>query len=108
MKKLNFKIRGGLGGYSTLDREYNSYINKATVSLDEDGLYKWDAYNLIMTDLLKLGLKNIFEEVKYRVTDGENPNHVLLEVINRDEYQSEIEWFLRNTLESYINEDYYN
>lgn len=107
MKESNFTIKQGLGDFSNLDKEYNSYIKNSTRGLDDEKVNRWDIYDLIMKDLLKLGLNVVFEEVKYRLTDGENPNLVMMEIINRDCYESELAWFLKNRLELYIKEDSY-
>lgn len=105
MKESNFTIKHGPGDFSNLDKEYNSYIKNSTRGLDDEKVNRWDIYDLIMKDLLKLGLNVVFEEVKYRLTDGENPNLVMMEIINRDYYESELAWFLKNRLELYIKED---
>lgn len=108
MENLDFKIKGGSGTYSKLDREYKNFINKTLRELDEDKGDRWDIYNLFMGELITLGLHTVFEEIKYRITDGENPNYIMLDVINRDGNFSELSWFLKNRIEGYIEEDYYN
>ena len=108
MEDLDFTIRDGSGTYSKLDKEYNNYINKTLRELDEDKGNRWDIYNLIMNELITLGLHTVFEEVKYRLTDGEEPNHIMLDVITREGKLSELSWFLKNRIEEYIEEDFYN
>lgn len=108
MEDLDFTIKGGSGTYSKLDKEYNNYINKTLRELDEEKGNRWDIYNLVMNELITLGLHKVFEEVKYRLTDGEEPNHIMLDVINREGNFSEISWFLKNRIEEYIEEDFYN
>ena len=108
MEDLDFTIRGGSGAYSNLDKEYSKFINKTLRELDDDKGNRWDIYNLIMNDLITLGLHTIFEEVKYRLTDGEEPNHIMLDVVTREDYTSELAWFLKNKIEGYIEDDYYS
>jgi|AntRauMFilla1563_2_1112583.scaffolds.fasta_scaffold01409_5 hypothetical protein len=108
MENLDFKIKGGSGTYSKLDKDYNSFINKTLRELDEDKGDRWETYNLIMEELITLGLRTVFDEVKYRITDGECPNHIMLDVINREGNFSKLSWFLKNRIEVYIEDDYYN
>jgi len=108
MGDLEFTIKCGSGTYTKLDKEYNSYINNVVKLLDEDKIARWDFYNLFMNELINLGLKTIFEEVKYRLTDGEDANKLILEIINREDQLSEISWFLKAKIELFIDEDFYN
>lgn len=107
MDDLEFTIKGGSGTYSILDKEYSKYINKILRDLNDEEGSRWDIYNLFMNELIKVGLVTIFEEVKYRLTDGEDPNLVMLEVIEREGYVSELAWFLKNRIECYIEEDFF-
>ena len=48
-------------------------------------------------------------EIKYRITDGEDPNIILLEIINREsETEDGLIWFLKRRVEEYIDEDFFN
>jgi hypothetical protein len=48
-----------------------------------------------------------FDEVKYRLTDGENPNQVILDIINRDlDSVNGLVWLLKRRIEEYIEEDF--
>ncbi len=107
MGDLEFTIKSGSGTYTKLDKEYNNYIKKTVRVLDEEKKARWDIYNLFMNELIKLGLKTVFDEVKYRLTDGEEPNKLILEVISREGKLSELSWFLRNKIETFIDEDFY-
>lgn len=107
MEDLEFTIRDGYGTYSKLDKEYNNYINKTLRELDEEKGNRWDIYNLFMNELITLGLRTVFEEVKYRLTDGEDPNHIMLDVINREGNLSELSWFIKGRVEEYIDEDFF-
>ena len=106
MGELNFTIKVDSGSYTRLDKEYKDFINETLNKLDEEETHRWEIYNLIMSELLNSGLYNVFEEVKYRLTDGENPNEVMLDIIDRKEYSSSIIWFLKNRIESYLDEDF--
>lgn len=108
MEDLDFTIKNGSGTYSNLDKEYNKFINKTLRELDETENNRWDIYNLIMDELIRLELHTVFEEIKYRLTDGENPNTIMFDVVNREEFETELTWFLINKIEEYIEEDFYN
>ena len=53
-------------------------------------------------------IKNIldFTELKYRITDGEDINHVLLDIIDRDDVSHFLTLF-NNRLKEFIEEDFY-
>lgn len=108
MEDLNFTIRNGSGTYSNLDKEYNKFINKTLRELDEDKDNRWNIYNLIIDELIRLELHTVFEEIKYRLTDGEDPNTIMFDVVNRENFQSELTWFLKNKIEEYIENDFYD
>ena len=109
MDNFNYTIKNGSGEYSKLDKEYKNFVKKATENLNHsDELNRWDVYNLIMDELIRLKLDVTFDEVKYRLTDGENPNKIMLDVVTRDEFQTELAWFLKSRVEGYIEEDFYN
>lgn len=107
MGDLEFTIKCGSGTYTKLDKDYKNYIKKTVSFLDEEKKARWDIYNLFMNELIKLELKTIFDEVKYRLTDGEEPNKLILEVISREPKLSELSWFLKNKIEIFIEEDFY-
>ena len=50
---------------------------------------------LIMNELISQDNRYI-KEVKYRLSDGENPNHLFLDIINRDtDNVNSLVWFLK-------------
>jgi hypothetical protein len=104
MDELHFKIKNGSGTYNKLDRDYRDFL---TLKLKNDlEIDRLEVYDLIMSELISSNLINTFEEVKYRITDGENPNKIMLEVINRQDYDSTIVWLLKNRIQSFIEEDF--
>ena len=109
MKNFDYTIKNGSGRYSNLDKEYNKFI-EATLNdtQDEKIIYKWEIYNLIMDELLQLGKEHLFNEIRYRLTDGENPNYVIMDIIERDSNLSGFLWLIRKRIEEFINEDFEN
>tara|TARA_R100000988_G_C3986912_1_gene160310 strand:+ start:834 stop:1175 length:342 start_codon:yes stop_codon:yes gene_type:complete len=110
MKNFNYTINSGSGRYTNLDKEYNKFLEKTLRNIkdDDDVIHKWDTYNLIMTELLQLGKHKLFNEIKYRLTDGENPNEVMIDILDRDNNLSGFLWLVRKRIEEYINDDFEN
>lgn len=104
----NFLVTTCQANKTRLDRLYYQHINCLLSNLDEDEEIKWDTYSLIIENLLNQGHKNILKEVKYRLTDGENPNEIILDIVQRH-YDSVdgLIWFLKRRVEEYLEEDYY-
>lgn len=106
MEAKNFLFKAGQGKTTTLDRAYLHHINHLLDSFDEEKEEKWEVYNIITRELVKDGKSDFYAEIKYRITDGEDPNYVILDIINRaDTEVNEIIWSLKNKLEEYIEED---
>lgn len=108
MESSKFLIRNGHGKLSVLDKEYNRHMLhiSSVINSDEEEL-RWDTYSLII-DELKKDNKDYSNEIKYRLTDGENPNDVFLDLINRNgEEVSNLMWFMKKRLEFYNEEDYF-
>jgi len=107
MKNFDYLIKDGSGRYSSLDKEYNKFLELTLNDIqDEDILYRWDTYNTIMSELVNLGKIELFNEIKYRLTDGEDPNLVMLDIIDRDDNASGILWLVRKRIETYIDDDF--
>lgn len=108
MERNNFIVKSGNGKNTMLDREYSELISKVTSEYDEDNYERWESYNLIISELFKIDDGKYFKEIKYRLTDGENPNIVHLDIISR--YASDeithLLWFLKGKIEEYIEEDF--
>ena len=104
-KKINFGA--GQGNKSTLDKAYNRHVNNLRETLDEEKQERWETYNAIIQELINEGKIEIFTEIKYRVTDGEDPNDVILDIIekNGDDINGLI-WFLKRRIEEYQESDY--
>ena len=106
MKANQHKLKAGQGKYSTLDKAYNKHISNLSEQLDEEKQERWETYNIIIQELINEGKLDSYSEIKYRLTDGENPNDVLLDVIDRyvDEVNGLI-WFLKRRIEEYQEDD---
>jgi hypothetical protein len=108
MEVNNFLVTTCQTKKTRLDKLYYEHINYLLNDLDEDEEIKWETYGLIVESLLKQGHKNVLTELKYRMTDGENTNQIILDIINR--YSDSVDavvWFLRRRVEEYLEEDFY-
>jgi hypothetical protein len=77
--------------------------------LDEDKQARWETYDLIISDFMENGKEWAFEEIKYRITDGEDPNKVILDIIERDSDNIDsLSWFLKRRIEEYIEDDFFS
>lgn len=107
MEANKFIFRAGQGKRTTLDKAYNKHITNIIETLDEEKECRWETYNIIIQELINGGKGEYFEEIKYRLTDGEDPNQVMLDIINREvDEVSGLIWFLKRRIEEYLEDDY--
>jgi hypothetical protein len=83
MDIFNYTIRLGVGKYNYLDKAYRDLIRKQ-INDSESWAQRWETYDMLINEIIKQGNEEIFEEIKYRVTDGENVNQVLLSILKDD------------------------
>lgn len=89
-----------------LDIAYNRFMINLLDGIDEIEEYRWSTYNLIITELIKLDKVFYYDEIKYRITDGEKPNLVLLDILNRESDNiSSFLFVLKRKLEEYVEDD---
>ena len=109
MKSFNHPIKGGFGRCLNLDKEYNRYLEKTLKKIqDDDMLHRWETYNLIMEELIELNKLDLFDEVRYRITDDEDPNKVMIDVLNKTGVLSGFLWLIKKRIKDFINEDFEN
>jgi len=105
MEHSNITIKAGSGTYNLLDKKYNRFIKNSLTDTDEETIERWFTYETIMTELIGLNRINLFEEVKYRLTGGEDPNDIILEIISRDNELKTVLWSYSRRLNAYKNDD---
>jgi len=108
MKDFNFKIKTGSGKYSKLDKLYQKYLLNNVNLLDSDISHRFEIYDVIINELVKMGNIISFNEVKYRLTDGEDPNIVMLDIVKKYEEQNGMIWILGREIKNFIDEDTYS
>jgi len=108
MEFYDFIVKRGSGKNTTLDKEYTKLINEVVSNRDEQEEERWETYNLIIKELLQIDDGLYFQEIRYRLTDGENPNEVFLDIISRYGYY-ELTFlivFLAKKVDEYAEEDF--
>jgi hypothetical protein len=104
----NFLTSNKHKGFTKLDKIYYNHIGGLLKDFDEQEELRWDTYYLIIDNLTRQGYKSVLSELKYRITDGDNPNEVILDIIHR--YSENIDgvvWLLKKRVEEYLEEDFY-
>jgi hypothetical protein len=107
MGNIDFIVKTGTGKNTNLDKAYFKLINEVLVKSDEAVEERWETYNLIIKEFFTIDGGKYFEEIKYRFTDGEDPNHVILDVASRysqDELTFLVAFLLRR-VDEYVEED---
>ena len=106
MKDFNLLLSPTKGKKSTLDKAYQQHVVNIIKTLSEEEEARWEIYSVIFQQLLNYGHTDIIKEIKYRLTDGENPNVVFLDVLDRDSDSFDsLTWFLKRRVEEYLDED---
>lgn len=109
MAFIDFIVKSSSGKNTNLDKAYNKLINNVLVEMNEETEERWETYNLIIKEFFVIDNGKYFEEIKYRLTDDEDPNHVILDVASRY-HQDEINFlltFLLKRVEEYSDEDFF-
>ena len=98
---LNF----GLKESKILNKTFNNLITKMLHQMDDSELSRLTTYDIILNEWIDEEKMTYLDELKYRVTDGENINQVLLDIIKNDEIPSYICINQKHTLKEYLSED---
>jgi hypothetical protein len=88
-----------------LDKIYNRHINNILYNLSEEDEARWELYSIIIQELYNTNNDIFINEIKYRITDGENPNKVFLSVLHK--INNENLWFIKKRLEDFDDEDFF-
>jgi hypothetical protein len=106
MRAKNDNLGANQGKKSVLDRAYKKHVKEVLDTMDEEIQERWETYQVIFEELIKEGKENYFDEIKYRLTDGEDANQVILDIIERDmDSMNGLIWFLKRRVEEYIQAD---
>lgn len=109
MNSKNILFKSGNERKTYLDKAYNNHIKSLFDELDDDKKARWEIYNVIVEELTNNTDEDHMKEIKYRLTDGEDPNEIILDIIDRhSDNLHDVIWFLRKKIEDYIDEDFFN
>jgi hypothetical protein len=106
MKEFNLLIKTNSGKFSKLDKLYRDFVINSLVNFDDETITRWEIYNTIMSELVNIGRHESFQEIKYRLTDGENPSLVMLDIINKFCEDNHLIWLLKPQIESFVVDDF--
>jgi ABC-type glycerol-3-phosphate transport system substrate-binding protein len=90
-----------------LDKAYNKLVVNQILNSSDRNVERWEVYEIITLELVNYGKSEYFNEMKYRITDGENPNAVILDIISRDSDLKKGLTYLSEVVDSYLDEDLY-
>ena len=103
-----FLLNPSHGKASKLDFEYHKHIIKVIETLSEEDEERWEIYSAVIEQLINDGKNHYFKEIKYRLTDGENPNEVILDILEKENENIDGSmWFFKRRIEEYIDDDYF-
>lgn len=109
MERYDFIVKKGRGKNTTLDKAYSILIDNVIATCNEEKESRWEIYNLIISEFFKIDDGLYFQEIKYRLTDGEDPNKVILDIISRynpDDLNAFVH-FLKKRVEEYTEDDFF-
>ena len=105
MLHTNTLLNFGLKESKILNRDFNNLITKMVQQMDDESLSRLTTYDVILNEWIEEGKLLHLGELKYRVTDGENLNQVLLDIILKDDLPSSLCVNQKSTLMDYLSED---
>jgi hypothetical protein len=83
MDTSNYTIKVGFGKYNYLDKAYINLI-RTQINNNESWIKRWEIYDMIIKEIIKLEDVTIFERLKYKVTGGENINQLLIDIMEHE------------------------
>jgi hypothetical protein len=108
MNTKNILFKSSSNRRTNLDKAYNSHIINLFEAMDEEKRARWEVYNLIIEVITEATKKDFMNEIKYRITDGDDPNKIMLDIIDRQpDVVDGLIWFLRKKVEEYMDEDFF-
>lgn len=98
-------IKATKGKYGLLDRAYLNYLI-SKINIDEQTSKRWEIYLEIIDIIITLNNPHEFKSIKYRLTDGEDPNLVMLDLINRYGESDSLIKLYETSINGFIEEDW--
>ena len=98
MVEFNLNIKKSPGKLKKLDKLYLDFVKYSLDKFNEDSVARWEVYSVIINELRELDEYQLFQEIQYRFTDGENPNLVMIDITNRLSSDSYLLWLMKSNL----------
>lgn len=95
-----------VGKFSLLDKEHMKQFEQK--KLDANNVEKAEVCELeymLIKHLLKENEITLTNEIKYRLTNGEDTVSVLLDAIKKKDYLRDTLWMIESKLEEYVHTD---
>ncbi|MCB0510791.1 MAG: hypothetical protein KDC82_08500 [Bacteroidetes bacterium] len=108
MRNANSNTESGNKKDNILDKMYGRLIKEKLRTISEEDEERWYIYDTILYELKREHNYQSYDEIKYRLTDGENPNEVFYDIILRGDYSSSLIWLFKKKIEEFIEDDKYN
>lgn len=90
-----------------LDSAYQRFLNNELNRLDDDKkIERWEIYNMISNELVNHGYLTEFDELRYRISGKENPNEVIINILDNIECTTLLRT-LYGMVELFMDEDFY-
>lgn len=105
MRNTNFNSKKSGKNYPVQTRKYNQLIINKVVINDDYDEDRWDTYETILFELQNEGNYQTYEEIRYRLTDGEPTNEVFYDIISKGDYSSGLIWIMKHRIGEYMEED---
>jgi len=102
MGAIKIMVKTHHNRYTMLDKTYRNFILN---NFNTDFVDRLEIYNIIINELIVLGEYDSVDEIKYRITDGENPNDVILDIINKIPGDNYLMWLVKPNIKTFLEED---
>ena len=90
-----------LSNKTILDKKFHSFIKN---NMNDIKIERVSVYETIISELLWLDKIELINEIKYRVTENEDPNDVLIDTLENDEVCYVMNAYI-NQLKDFRNKD---
>jgi len=94
----------GMKKSNILEKEFNKVILNIKNNIN-DCEVRWEVYQVIISEISKD--VDLIKEFKYRLTDGEDINLLILDFINKNK-NNDILWFLKPRIQGFIDDDFFS
>ena len=77
------------GKDSNLEKQFSDIVVAGLMSDDEDVAHFWSTFNAVKIYTKEGENQELIKELEYRITDGENPKKVILDIIDKIDLDDE-------------------